>query len=302
MTETNQQTSDKRDQRAWVLPPYQPAKKNADLTLVPTPIGNLGDITVRALDVLQNADVIVCEDTRVTGKLLNYFDIKDKKLIPYNDHSDDSVRDKIIHYAKSGQSVALVSDAGTPLISDPGYKLVRACLTKEVSVSALPGANAVLPALQLSGFPSDGFVFAGFLPTKDKARKDLLKQWGDAPHPVIFYETAPRLLKTLGAIQAELGNREISVVREISKLYEEARTDTAEALIKYYEEFGAPKGEIVLLMAPQDTQLEAADIDALLMEALKDNRVKEAAKIVAEQTGRPKSELYERALQLKDGV
>lgn len=301
MPETQEHTQDRDARgRGWLLPPPNQNPMRAGLSLVPTPIGNMADITVRALDALYSADLIVCEDTRVTGRLLQYYDIKGKALKPYNDHSDQSLRDYIIGKIEGGAHVVLVSDAGSPLISDPGYKLVREVLGRNLPVTALPGANAVLPALQLSGLPSDGFVFAGFMPSKDKARKEMLARWGRCIHPVVFYETAPRLLKTLEAIKDVLDHRKVSVVREISKLYEEYRTDDIKALVDHYTTVGRPKGEIVLILDACDVQMDDADIDAALRLALNDMRVKQAAAHVAEKSGRSKSDLYGWALRIKD--
>ncbi|MEM7679432.1 MAG: 16S rRNA (cytidine(1402)-2'-O)-methyltransferase [Pseudomonadota bacterium] len=282
--------------RTWLLPSHNKNQIKPGLYIVPTPIGNMGDITIRALDVLQDADLIMCEDTRVTGKLLNYFDIKHKDLIVYNDHSDGDIRDMAIKSIHEGACVALVSDAGAPMISDPGYKLLRACIDADVFITALPGANAPLPALQLSGLPTDCFIFAGYVPNKEKARADHIKRWAEADVPVICYETAPRLIKTLAAISELLGDRQIAVVREISKLYESARRGKAGKLIAHYQEFGPPKGEIVLIIGPSDDQLTDEEIEARLRAALKTRRTKEAAAEVAKNTGRSKSELYDLAL------
>lgn len=287
-----------KKERTWMLPAHNKNAVKAGLYIVPTPIGNMGDITIRALDVLQDVDIILCEDTRVTGKLLQYFDIKSKKLRTYNDHSDAEVRDSVIKEIHNGLSVALVSDAGSPLISDPGYKLVRACVDAEVFITALPGANAPLPALQLSALPSDGFVFGGFVPAKEKARGDFLKRWAGCEVPLIVYETAPRLLKTLHAIEDVLGQRDMAVVREISKMYESARRRRVDKLIEHYEEFGEPKGEIVLVIAPSDDTISEAEIEHRLKEALKSHRTKDAAAKVAEETGQSKSGLYDLALRI----
>lgn len=266
------------------------------LYLVSTPIGNLRDITLRALDVLAGADVIACEDTRVSGKLLKAYDIK-AKLISYNDHSDESKRAHILGMIKDGKAVALISDAGTPLISDPGYKLVRGAYDEGLSVTTLPGANAPLSALQLSALPSDNFSFIGFLPAKSGARQEVLREWADVNTTLIAFDTGPRLLKSLADILGVMGDRHIAIVREITKLYEESIRGKVSELL----EIEQPKGEIVLVISPPDaTTYSDADVRGLLLEALKGNPTKKAASIVAEQTGLPKSELYDLALALKN--
>jgi 16S rRNA (cytidine1402-2'-O)-methyltransferase len=269
------------------------------LYLIATPIGNLRDISLRALDTLNAVDMIMCEDTRVTGKLLKAYDIS-KPLRPYNDHSDKNKRHAIVTDITAGKSIALVSDAGMPLISDPGYKLVRDCLDLGLHVTSLPGANAPLTALQLSGLPSNAFSFIGFLPQKTKARCDHLAQWQNVPGTLLAFETGPRLQASLEDILNTLGDRQMAVVREITKMYEESRRGSVSELIHHYTESGAPKGEIVLVIEPAaPEEYNEGDIDEMLAMALKDNSTKEAAKIVAEKTGRPRKDIYERALQLQ---
>lgn len=274
----------------------------AGLYLVAVPIGNMRDITLRALDVLRRVDVVFCEDTRVTGKILKAYDI----FVPlrvYNDHSDEVVRNNIVSAVEDGQCIALVSDAGTPMICDPGYKLLRACHDAEVSVTSLPGANAVLPALQLSGMPSDAFSFIGFLPSKMKARQDFLRSWQDVHTTLIAYETAPRLIKALEDIQTVLGARDVAVVRELTKLYEEARRGSVSELLAYYTENGAPKGEIVLVIdAPQPETFSDEMVKTMLVDALEMLSTKDAARHVASKTGRKVSMLYNWAIALKDQV
>lgn len=288
--------STKKD-RPWLLPNANKNELHAGLYLVPTPIGNLGDITLRALDVLSGADVVVCEDTRVTKKLLTYFGIS-KPLLSYNDHSDERQRASIIEKLQDNQIVAFVSDAGTPMVSDPGYKLVREVVSLELPITALPGANAVLPALQLSGMPSDKFSFIGFLPSKKGAREQVLRDWKDNSVPLISYETAPRLISTLESIKAVLGEREIAVVREISKMFEEARRGTVSDVLEFYQQEGKPKGEIVLVVGSSEEELSDQDVEALMREVLEDMSTKDAAAHVAEQTGLSKKELYNLALEI----
>ena len=267
------------------------------LYIVATPIGNLGDITVRAVDVLRRCDAIACEDTRVTGKLLKHLDISNQ-LWRYNDHSDAKERERLI-LAMRDQAVALVSDAGTPLISDPGYRLVQDAREQGVSVTSLPGACAAVTGLTLSGLPNDRFLFAGFLPNKQQARLKFLEDLADLDATLIFYETGPRLVKSLAAIADAMPNRHAAVARELTKLYEEARSGTAETLADHYIK-SPPKGEIVLMVGPPK-EIEASDIDAdaMLVEALKEHKASQAAGIVAKATGQDRKLLYARALELR---
>jgi 16S rRNA (cytidine1402-2'-O)-methyltransferase len=213
------------------------------LYIVATPIGNLGDITVRAVATLRGVAAVACEDTRVTGKLLSHLGIK-ARLIRYDDHASDATRDYLLAMAAE-HAVALVSDAGTPLISDPGFKLVRAAREMGVAVTSAPGVSAVVMALTLSGLPSDRFLFAGFLPSKDKARREMLRELAAIPATLVLYETSPRLTDALAAIGAELPGREVAVARELTKKFEECRTGAAAELIAHYTAH-PPKGEIVL--------------------------------------------------------
>ncbi len=273
-------------------------KFKAGLYIVATPIGNLRDISMRALDILRAADIIYCEDTRVTRKLLGAYQIK-ASLLPYNDHSDESRRSEIIDRVKSGEVVALVSDAGMPLISDPGYKLVKDAMESEIYITTIPGANAPLAALQISGLPSDQFCFLGFLPNKTGARHKLLNPWGNVPATLITFTTAPRLMVSLKDIYEVLGEREVAVVREITKLYEEVRKGTPMELFDYYEEYGLPKGEIVLVIAPPKVQeISEDEVLCMLRAALKDMRTKDAASYVAEKTGKKKNDIYDLALKI----
>ena len=274
----------------------QTQKPVPGLYLVATPIGNLGDMTLRALEMLKGADLVLCEDTRVTRKLLSVFGIK-AKTRPYNDHSEERLRGEITDLIENGQAVALVSDAGMPLVSDPGYKLVQICRERGLYVTSLPGANAPLAALQLSGFPSDSFAFTGFLPVKKTARQKILGQWKAVQTTLIAFETAPRLLAALEDIAQVMEKREVAVVREITKMYEEVRRGDVEDLCAYYQENGAPKGEIVLVIAPPGVQkVDRAMLEEMLREAMKTMRTKDAAAYVAERSGASKKELYTMAL------
>jgi 16S rRNA (cytidine1402-2'-O)-methyltransferase len=268
------------------------------LYLVSTPIGNLRDISLRAIDTLRAADLIACEDTRVSGKLLKAYDIS-SKLLSYNDHSDDVRRNEILTAVEGGSVVALISDAGTPMVSDPGFKLVREAQERGLYISSVPGASAPLTALQLSGLPSDCFSFLGFLPSKAVARNNVLEEWAGVNTTLVAFETAPRLLKALADIADVMGGREVAVTRELTKMYEEVRKASAAELIAHYEEQGLPKGEIVLVISPpKEAAYSEQDLEALLKAALKEMRTKDAAADVAKRTGVSKSVLYEMALKL----
>jgi len=267
------------------------------LYIVATPIGNLGDITLRAVTTLRGVAAVACEDTRVTGKLLHHLEIK-QKLIRYDDHASEATRDHILALAAT-QPVALVSDAGTPLISDPGFKLVRAARERSIAITSLPGPSAAIMALTLAGLPSDRFLFAGFLPNRDKARRDALRGLAAVDATLVFYETAPRLCDALAAIGEELPGREIAVARELTKRFEECRTGSAEELAAHYTA-NPPKGEIALVIAPPGEGPAAEhDVDALLRAALLSDKASQAAAAVARATGLDRKMLYARALELK---
>jgi len=266
------------------------------LYIVATPIGNLGDITLRAIEVLRGVSAIACEDSRVTGKLLNHLGIK-KRMVRYDDHADASARDRLLAMMRE-EPVALVSDAGTPLVSDPGYRLVRAAREEGIMVTSLPGASAAVVALTLSGLPNDRFLFAGFLPNKVKAREDVLRELSGVPATLMFYETAPRLLDALAAIGTVLPGREVAVARELTKRFEECRHGSPEEIAEHYVAH-PPKGEIVLLVAPPTDEPGDFDADALLREALADEKPSQAASRVAKATGLDRKALYARALELK---
>ncbi|MCB5424476.1 16S rRNA (cytidine(1402)-2'-O)-methyltransferase [Altererythrobacter sp. CC-YST694] len=267
------------------------------LYIVATPIGNLGDITMRAADVLARCDAIACEDTRVTAKLLKHLGIR-KSLWRYDDHSNEKDRARLLELMRN-QAIALVSDAGTPLISDPGYRLVRDAREEGIAITSLPGASAAIVGLTLSGLPNDRFLFAGFLPVKEKARGDVLAELAAIPATLIFYETAPRLARSLEAIDAVLPGREVAVARELTKLHEECRTGSPAELIAYYEAH-PPRGEIVLLVAPPGEDMgQGVDADALLLAALEHDKPSQAAAQVAKATGLDRKILYARAMELK---
>jgi 16S rRNA (cytidine1402-2'-O)-methyltransferase len=279
------------------LPSIPSETPEPGLYIVATPIGNLADITLRAIAVLGAAAVIACEDTRVTGKLLKHFGIK-AKLQRLDDHAPLQVRARIIDEARVSP-VALVSDAGTPLISDPGYRLVREARAAGVNVVAVPGACAAIAGLAIAGLPSDRFLFAGFLPPKDKAREEALAGLAGITATLVFYETAPRLEKSLRAIAALWPAREVAVARELTKLHEECRSGSAADLADHYAAH-PPKGEIVLLIGPPaEAEAPVLDADALMRAALVDAGPGKAAGIVAKATGIDRAALYARALELK---
>ncbi len=277
----------------WVMTaPLQPG-----LYIVATPIGNLGDITLRACEVLRGVAAVACEDTRVTGKLLKHLGIK-QRLIRYDDHASDETQAYLLGLMAE-IAVALVSDAGTPLISDPGYGLVRAARAAGVPVTSLPGPSAAIVALTLSGLPSDRFLFAGFLPVKAKVRRDALDELAMIPATLVLYESGPRLCDTLKAIGEALPGREIAVARELTKLFEECRTGSAEELLAHYSAH-PPKGEIVVLVGPSGAaSAEDFDIDALLRAELATAKPSQAASKVAKLTGQDRKLLYARAMELK---
>ncbi|MGB4106523.1 MAG: 16S rRNA (cytidine(1402)-2'-O)-methyltransferase [Alphaproteobacteria bacterium] len=293
--QTNEKEA-KEKEGGWLLPPRRKNAVTPGLYLIATPIGNLGDITLRALDVLAACDRVICEDTRVSGKLLEHFGIK-KPLLPYNDHNAAKQRGPVLQMLREGQKVAFISDAGTPLVSDPGYKLVRECISEGIMVTAIPGANAPLTALQLSGLPSDAFSFIGFLPPKSAARKKYLSEWKNAPGTLIAFETAPRLHDALKDIHEALGEREVAVARELTKLHEEiVRGNVSELIVRY--EGSEPKGEIVLVIGRgQAAAMDDDEIGVALKKALKSMSTKEAAAYVAEISGRPRKEIYSLALK-----
>ena len=268
------------------------------LYLVATPIGNLADLSRRALELLSVADVVACEDSRVTGKLTAAYGIS-RPLTAYHDHNAARVRPRLIERLKSGATVALVSDAGTPLVSDPGYKLVRAAIEAEISVSTLPGPSAALGALVVSGLPSDRFFFAGFLPNKSVARRAALDELAAVPGSLIFFESAKRLAAALGDMAERLGDRPAAVVRELTKRFEEVRRGGLASLALHYDESGPPKGEIVIVVAPPVAAASSPeDVTNQLRAALEGASLRDAVALVAEASGQPRREVYRLALRL----
>lgn len=271
------------------------------LYIISTPIGNLKDISQRALEVLEQAPVVACEDTRVSKKLFSLLNLSlKKKFITYQDHNEEEQSQKIIDIIQNEGAVALISDAGSPLISDPGYKLVKKCREQGVFVSAIPGACALITALQLSGLPTNRFMFAGFIPNKDKARTDLFNELKDIDTTLIFYETAPRIVKTLETAGQIFKNRAIAIARELTKMYEEVLSDSAENLLIHFEK-NPPKGEFVLMVAPPEKSAEPKeDIEEILRKKMHQTTLKTAVKEVADEYKLNKSQVYALALRLKD--
>ena len=271
------------------------------LYLVATPIGNLGDITLRALDTLKAADLIACEDTRVTAKLLAAHGIR-TPLTPYHEHNAARARPRLIARLNEGARIALVSDAGTPLISDPGFKLVKACREDGIPVTALPGASAVLTALTLSGLPTDRFHFAGFLPPRAKARRDVLAALAGVEATLVLFESGRRLAALLDDAADVLGPRPAAVCRELTKLHEEVATGDLAGLAQRYGGDAPPRGEICVVIAPPPEgaagEIDEANLDARLREALGRESLRDAAASVARATGLPRRRVYARALEL----
>ncbi len=271
------------------------------LHITATPIGNLGDMTLRALATLAAADVILCEDTRVTSRLLERYGIR-RPMKPYHEHNAEKVRPAIIAALQAGAAYALVSDAGVPLVSDPGYRLVKACIENDIAVTALPGASAVLTALALSGLPTDCFTFIGFLPQRQKARHDLLMQFKAIPSTLIAFESPHRIVDALSDVAMVLGDRRIAVARELTKLHEEVLRGTAEDVRHILAARDSIKGEICLVIAPpEETNAQANDddIESAITVALSENPASKAAAIVAKTLGMPKEDIYARILKRK---
>lgn len=279
----------------------QASKQEVALYIVPTPIGNMEDITIRALKILREVDVIACEDTRVTSSMLFSHGIK-ASMIVYNDFSKDKDRNRIFRDLSSGKSVALVSDAGTPLISDPGYKLIIEAYENGYKVVSLPGASSVTVALTLSGLPTNRFLFEGFLPVKSKAKKDALEKLKKLEATCIFFESARRLTDTLEKMLEVLGDRKAVVLRELTKRYEERRSGTVAQLVEFYHSSPTPKGEIIIVTEPYiSSQQEITDeeLEKKLQFYLTTMTTKEAATKLASEIPVKKSDLYDIALKIK---
>ena len=274
--------------------------RSGELFLVATPIGNLKDITLRALEVLESADRIACEDTRTSGVLLKHYGIK-TPMKSYHTHNEAEATQQLVAELSAGKRIALISDAGTPLLSDPGARLVKATIEAGVRVTPIPGASALLSAITVAGLPSEQFFYAGFLPNKSGARKEALKPFTALQATLVFYEAPHRLLDSLADLREIYGEREAAVARELTKLHEECVRGTLSDIIAHFEAH-APRGECVILVhgaAPAAAMGDDA-IDAALREAMKESSLKEAVAQVSEHAGRAKSDVYARALALKN--
>jgi 16S rRNA (cytidine1402-2'-O)-methyltransferase len=302
-TRATPERREERPKRTYALDghpvPMDAGKIAPGLYIVATPIGNLSDITLRALATLAAADVIACEDSRVTRKLLDRYAIA-TPLTPYHDHNATTARPKLLDRLAEGAAVALVSDAGTPLISDPGYKLVRAAHDAGHRVTALPGASSALAALTVAGLPTDQFLFAGFLPPKQAARRARIAELARTPATLVLFETGPRIAATLADLAAELGDREAAICRELTKIHEEVRRGSLATLA---QESAAHeiRGEFVVVIAPPAApeQPSASEADSLLRQALARASLKDAVGEVAAATGLSRRALYQRALELE---
>jgi len=269
------------------------------LYIISTPIGNLRDITLRALDTLKEMDFIFCEDTRVTQKLLTAYSIR-KRLLVYNDQSTSQDREKIIGLLEEGKSIGLVSDAGTPLISDPGFKLINDLYGRNIEVDIIPGCSSVITGLTISGLPTDSFTFCGYLPAKQNQRQKFLADYKNYSTSLIMFETAPRLIKSLNDIYKILGDREMAVTRELTKMFQEVKRDKVSELIKFYQENGSPKGEIVLVISGSSKEkYSQEELEHTLRELLKTKSIKDAAAELAEMSNLSKKEIYNLGLKLK---
>ncbi|MBL8577938.1 MAG: 16S rRNA (cytidine(1402)-2'-O)-methyltransferase [Mesorhizobium sp.] len=276
--------------------PLEPA-----LYLVATPIGNLGDITLRALETLAACDVLACEDTRVTRVLLDRYGIR-QRPVAYHEHNAGEAGPKLIAALEAGKSVALVSDAGTPLVSDPGFRLVEQAQAAGMRVVPIPGPSSVLAALTASGLPSDAFLFAGFLPVKDGQRKSRLTELVAVPATLIFFESPRRLADTLVAMAEVYGDRRAAIGRELTKTFEEVRTGTLGELAAHYADAATPKGEVVVCVGPPEEKADVPeDIDRLLVSLAAEMPASKAAAEAARMTGQPKQALYRRLMDLRDG-
>jgi 16S rRNA (cytidine1402-2'-O)-methyltransferase len=281
----------------------QEIKLENALYVVATPIGNLGDITLRALEVLRKADIILCEDTRVSLKLLSAYEITGKKLLTYNDHSDDKLRKKVLESLVNGNSVALISDAGTPLISDPGYKLVNFLRQFNQKIISLPGASSVTSALSISGLACDNFLFVGFLPSTEIQKQNLLKSL-PKNFTLVFFESANRVSETLKNLQEIFGNRNACAARELTKFYEEVVTKKLEELQEFFVENPEKlRGEFVIILEKADKDEKSISEEDLILQiskAIKNGEsLKDISSSLSEIYGINKKEIYKLSLSLK---
>lgn len=271
------------------------------LYIVATPIGNAADITLRALDVLRHADVIACEDTRVSGKLLHMHGVDHGRLVSYHEHNAARAGPRLMEHLNSGEIVALVSDAGTPMINDPGYRLAEECRAEGIPVHAVPGASAVTNALVLAGLPTDRFMYCGFPPPKQGKRRTWLGPFAAVDATLVFLESPQRLAASLSDMAQILGPRPARVLREMTKMFEEVRPGTLDELARHYTDAGPPKGEVTLVVGGPlgEGAPDANDIDARLRGALETESVREASARIAAETGLSRRDLYNLALAIK---
>ena len=272
------------------------------LHIVATPIGNLGDITLRALATLAAAETVLCEDTRMSGKLMERFAIR-TRLSPYHEHNARDVRPGILERLRNGATIALISDAGMPLVSDPGYRLVKEAVALGIPVTACPGPSAVLTGLALSGLPTDRFLFAGFVPQKQGERMRLFAEFAKLKATLIFFESPHRIIETLNDLAAALPGRRVAVTRELTKLHEEVLRGEAGQIAEGLAARSAVKGEITLLIGPPEGEEEvsAADLEAAITEALADMPASKAASEVAKRFNLNRSDIYQMILARKGG-
>ena len=276
------------------------SKPDHGLFVVPTPIGNLRDITLRALDVLGGVDLIACEDTRITSRLLNAYAIE-TPMAAYHEYNAPKMRPQLIQQLTDGGSIALVSDAGTPLVSDPGFKLVRSVIDANLPFTVLPGASASVTGLVISGLAMDRFLFAGFPPSRQKARQTFFREFLACPCSLIFFESAKRLVRSLSDMETIFGSRHAAVARELTKKFEEIQRGSLTTLVEFYGARQTPKGEIVVIIDPPSMSMRptSALIDSEIMAVLANLGVKSAAEHVSDTLGLPRREIYQRALELR---
>lgn len=286
----------------WQIPVKENHALDAGLYLIATPIGNARDITIRALDTLVNVDILLAEDTRRARQLLQLYQIAldNRPLLACHDHNEADIAKRAVEWVAEGKSVGFVSDAGMPLISDPGFRLVQAMRAADLPYTALPGASSVPTALALSGLPTDKFMFWGFLPNKRKARRDIFESLQNAENTIVFFESAKRLEKTLEDMQAVFGEmKEISIARELTKKYEEIITGTLRDVMEIVRAHDSLKGEIVLAIAPSETVTHSeAEIHNQLKLALKTMKTKDAAREIATKYNLSRQEVYQRAIEI----
>jgi 16S rRNA (cytidine1402-2'-O)-methyltransferase len=281
---------------------YEAEPLSPGLHVVATPIGNMGDITLRALSTLAAAETVLCEDTRMSGKLMERFAIR-TRLSPYHEHNAQKVRPQILERLTQGAAIALISDAGMPLVSDPGYRLVKEAVELGIPVTACPGPSAVLTGLALSGLPTDRFLFAGFVPQKQGERTRLFAEFARLKATLIFFESPHRIIETLDDLAAALPGRRVAVTRELTKLHEEVLRGTAEEIAAELSARATVKGEITLLVGPPEGEEEvsAADLEAAITEALSAMPASKAASEVAKRFNLNRSDIYQIILARKGG-